>query len=194
MTTFSKSHQTLIFFTGTLLLWQFVFVLSPHIGVKLVSLGLCLINFSLFLWLSYHPKASSNIHSKPHRLVICAFLSFQFTLSLPLQTSPWVSLASESFELSEEQFKTCFQPSAIRGIHHFSCQLSNQSINFDLPKSTTVLNLQSQKTSIEHQKRYTYTLLDTLLGLPHTQHPTQFQQSQFILSLSPKLADELNLH
>lgn len=194
MTTFSKTHQTLIFFTGTLLLLQFMFVLSPHLGVKLVSFGLCLMDFCLFFWMAHRPSATSALHSPTLRRKLYLLLILQFSLTLPVQTSEWQNISDESFQLSTEELKTCLQINPSRSFHRFSCQLDDQVVHLDLPKHNIHLNIQPNETGVTHKQRYTYTVLDILLGLHQTQHPTSFQQSQFILSLSPHLATELNLN
>lgn len=194
MTRYSYSQQSLIFFTGSLFLWQFISVLSPSPWVQFISIGLCGFDLLLFFWLIHSEKALAFLHSKRQCLFLYFLLGLQFSLSLPIQTSDWVPIPNETFELSHQELTTCLKQPSYRSFYQFSCALNGKKITLDLPKNATTIEIHPNKIGLEHTQRYTYSLLDVLIGLPQTQQPTQFQQSHFTLFLSLELAKQVSLH
>lgn len=194
MTRYSHSQQSLIFFTGSLFLWQFISVLSPSPWVQFISIGLCGLDLLIFFWLIRCEKVPTLLSSKPYRLLLYFLLGLQFSLSLPIQTSDWIRIPNETFELSSQALTTCLKQSPYRLFYQFSCSLNGKKITIDLPKNAITIEIQPNKIGLEHTQRYTYSLLDVLIGLSRTQQPTQFQQSHFTFFLPSELAEQVSLH
>ena len=193
MTSQQPSYSSLIFWVGALSLWQFVSNFSPNPTIQWLSIGLCLLDITLFLWL-IHPKANrKRLQQAPFRYVLYGLLGVQFCLSLPIQVSDWQVIESQTLQLSAEEITTCLKPTRYRPYYQFSCVLSGDKVSFDLPRSMTTFEIRESDFFIEHHQRYTYSVLEVLFGLNQKQTPTAFQQSRFVVGLPIELADQFSL-
>ena len=189
----SSFKNNLTFWVGSLLLWQFITIFSPSPLIRWISFFLCLVDLILFLWL-IHPQTSSALFKKTRvKAGFILLLIAQFSLSLPIQTSDWQFIQDQSYTLSEEDLTTCFKSTSHPAFYQFNCELDGTKIEFDLPKHELTLNIQTEKTGISYYQRYTYTLLEWLMGLSKNNESILFQQSHFVLDLSPTLVKILNI-
>ena len=130
----SSFKNNLTYWTGSLLLWQFITIFSPSPLIRWISFFLCLADLTLFLWL-IHPQTSSALFKKTRvKIGFTLLLIAQFSLSLPIQTSDWQLIQDQSHTLSEEDLTVCFKSTPHQAFYQFNCELDGTKFEFDFLK------------------------------------------------------------